>query len=42
VLYRKEFKENSCKIRNSFQMAGGYKKAVDEILHVLSKTNYKK
>lgn len=42
VLYRKEFKENSCKIRNSFRMAGGYKKAVDEILHVLSKTNYKK
>lgn len=42
VLYRKEFKGNSCKIRESFQMAGGYKKAVDEILHVLPKTNYKK
>ncbi|MBK5503326.1 macrolide family glycosyltransferase [Bacillus sp. TH12] len=40
VLYRKEFKENSCKIRDSFQAAGGYKKAVDEILHVLSKSNY--
>ncbi|PGZ99825.1 glycosyl transferase [Bacillus pseudomycoides] len=41
VLNRNKFKENSCKIRDSFHAAGGYKKAVDEILQVLI-TNHKK